>query len=148
MGWRRNHSAVQPLLRMTVITRSKLGAGQRRRRRDWRPGRTAERTAALTVPKPTGTTTLTRDAARRRREAGAPQDQAIYSCGCGFVFEAQVSTSVGCPLAKDPAKDLGCQDRNLGGSTAGVVRRSRLIVRTSAHHLARPARGDMRSLHI
>ena len=34
---------------------------------------------------------------RRRREAGAPQDQAIYSCDCGFVFRAQVSTSVGCP---------------------------------------------------
>ncbi|MDQ6729439.1 MAG: hypothetical protein M3022_03835 [Actinomycetota bacterium] len=36
-------------------------------------------------------------AARRRREAGAPQDQAVYSCECGFVFEAQVSTSVDCP---------------------------------------------------
>jgi hypothetical protein len=35
--------------------------------------------------------------ARRRREAGAPQDQAVYACHCGFVFEAQVSTSVGCP---------------------------------------------------
>ena len=36
-------------------------------------------------------------AVRRRREAGAPQDQAMYTCECGFVFRAQVSTSVGCP---------------------------------------------------
>ncbi|MGO9822589.1 MAG: hypothetical protein ACLPTJ_18310 [Solirubrobacteraceae bacterium] len=34
---------------------------------------------------------------RRRREVGAPEDQALYSCSCGYVFEAQVSTSVGCP---------------------------------------------------
>jgi hypothetical protein len=57
---------------------------------------------------------------------------------------ADQSTSVGCPFAKD----LGCQDRNLGGWTADVVRRWRPIVRTSAYHLARPARVDMRSLHI
>jgi predicted RNA-binding Zn-ribbon protein involved in translation (DUF1610 family) len=34
---------------------------------------------------------------RRRREAGPPQDQALYSCECGLVFAAQVSTSVDCP---------------------------------------------------
>jgi rubrerythrin len=33
----------------------------------------------------------------RRREATPLQDQAMYTCSCGFVFEAQVSTSVGCP---------------------------------------------------
>jgi hypothetical protein len=31
------------------------------------------------------------------------------------------------------------RDRNLGGWTSGVVRRSRLIVRTSAHRPARTA---------
>jgi hypothetical protein len=36
-------------------------------------------------------------AARRRRREPAPQDHALYSCECGFVFEADVSTSVGCP---------------------------------------------------
>ena len=36
-------------------------------------------------------------AARRRRREPAPQDHALYSCECGFVFEAAVSTSVGCP---------------------------------------------------
>jgi hypothetical protein len=34
---------------------------------------------------------------RRRREAGGMQDEAIYTCECGFVFHAPVSTSVGCP---------------------------------------------------
>lgn len=33
----------------------------------------------------------------RRRELGPVQDQALYTCSCGFVFEAQVSTSVDCP---------------------------------------------------
>jgi predicted RNA-binding Zn-ribbon protein involved in translation (DUF1610 family) len=34
---------------------------------------------------------------RRRREAGAPTDAAVYACQCGFVFKALVSTSVDCP---------------------------------------------------
>jgi rubredoxin len=28
---------------------------------------------------------------------GSPQDTATYHCNCGYVFEADVSTSVGCP---------------------------------------------------
>ena len=35
----------------------------------------------------------TADAAR----AGGPEDQALYSCGCGYAFTAEVTTSVGCP---------------------------------------------------
>jgi len=34
---------------------------------------------------------------RRARESGGPIDNAYYSCGCGMVFEAAVSTSVHCP---------------------------------------------------
>lgn len=30
-------------------------------------------------------------------EGGPPQDQAVYTCQCGYVFEAMVSTSVDCP---------------------------------------------------
>jgi hypothetical protein len=41
-------------------------------------------------------------AVRRTREAGGPEDQAHYSCTCGYVFEADVSTSVACP-------HCGCQ---------------------------------------
>jgi hypothetical protein len=38
-------------------------------------------------------TTPTRDQAR----VGPPQDRATYNCGCGFVFQADVTTSIGCP---------------------------------------------------
>ncbi len=31
------------------------------------------------------------------RQGGPSQDQALYTCQCGMVFEALVSTSVGCP---------------------------------------------------
>jgi hypothetical protein len=32
-----------------------------------------------------------------RRNGGPSQDRALYKCGCGYMFEAAVSTSVGCP---------------------------------------------------
>ncbi len=35
--------------------------------------------------------------ARRVREAGGPIDRASYTCSCGYVFRASVSTSVSCP---------------------------------------------------
>jgi hypothetical protein len=38
---------------------------------------------------------------RRQREAGVSQDEAVYTCQCGFVFQAPVSTSVGCPHCGD-----------------------------------------------
>jgi hypothetical protein len=37
----------------------------------------------------------------RERAAGGPQDRAAYRCSCGYVFEAPVSTSVGCPHCGD-----------------------------------------------
>jgi len=33
----------------------------------------------------------------RERDAGGPEDRAAYRCSCGYVFEAPVSTTVGCP---------------------------------------------------
>jgi len=33
----------------------------------------------------------------RERDAGGPEDRASYRCTCGYVFEATVSTTVGCP---------------------------------------------------
>ncbi|PTL55691.1 hypothetical protein [Paraconexibacter algicola] len=36
-------------------------------------------------------------AERRMRRAGGPQDTALYHCGCGFVFDAPVTTTVRCP---------------------------------------------------
>jgi hypothetical protein len=36
-------------------------------------------------------------AQRERRHGGPSQDRALYTCECGYVFEALVTTSVGCP---------------------------------------------------
>jgi rubrerythrin len=33
----------------------------------------------------------------RKRHGGPSEDRALYTCQCGFVFKADVSTSVGCP---------------------------------------------------
>ena len=38
---------------------------------------------------------------RRARASGGPQDQALYSCSCGYLFDAHVSTSVHCPHCGD-----------------------------------------------
>jgi rubrerythrin len=34
---------------------------------------------------------------RRLRASGGPNDRAQYTCGCGFVWETDVSASVACP---------------------------------------------------
>ena len=34
---------------------------------------------------------------RERRDAGQSEDRALYTCECGYAFEALVTTSVGCP---------------------------------------------------
>jgi hypothetical protein len=36
-------------------------------------------------------------APRERRHGGPSQDRALYTCECGYAFEALVTTSVGCP---------------------------------------------------
>ncbi|MHB1469869.1 MAG: hypothetical protein ACYCX7_12020, partial [Solirubrobacteraceae bacterium] len=33
----------------------------------------------------------------RVRAAGGPLDRAVYTCSCGFCFDASVSTAVPCP---------------------------------------------------
>jgi rubrerythrin len=33
----------------------------------------------------------------RNRRANRSEDAALYSCSCGYVFKAAVTTSVGCP---------------------------------------------------
>ncbi|HTP21442.1 MAG TPA: hypothetical protein VMJ65_17690 [Solirubrobacteraceae bacterium] len=32
-----------------------------------------------------------------RRHGGPSEDRALYTCECGYAFEALVTTSVGCP---------------------------------------------------
>ncbi len=34
---------------------------------------------------------------RERRHGGPTEDRALYTCECGYAFEAHVTTSVGCP---------------------------------------------------
>jgi hypothetical protein len=50
--------------------------------------------APAPAPDPAGQDLL---AERRHRASVAPEDTAHYGCGCGFQFEAPVSTSVLCP---------------------------------------------------
>ena len=54
-----------------------------------RPKRRSVTRVRAAAPKPTPT----RDQAR----VGPPQDRATYNCCCGYVFVADVTTSVGCP---------------------------------------------------
>jgi hypothetical protein len=57
-----------------------------------RIGRSLRRSAPAKPPRPLAETPPTRE-----RDAGGPEDRALYHCHCGFVFEANVSASVGCP---------------------------------------------------
>jgi hypothetical protein len=41
-------------------------------------------------------------AVERVRRAGGPVDRASYTCGCGCMFLAPVSTTVACPHCKAP----------------------------------------------
>ena len=65
-----------------------------------RAGTDASDAAAAARPSYTATaaTALQRRlAVDRVREAGGPLDHASYSCECGYVFLAPVSTTVACP---------------------------------------------------
>ncbi len=55
--------------------------------------------AVVAVPAPT--VIVAEPAPERRRLEPASEDQAMYTCSCGYVFEAPVSTSVGCPHCGD-----------------------------------------------
>ncbi len=79
---------------MRVRTSSRYGAERLRRRRAVGSPEGRDDRAQPRRTEPPGDRTI---ASARLRRADAPQDQARYSCVCGFVFEAEVSTSVGCP---------------------------------------------------
>jgi hypothetical protein len=55
------------------------------------PKRRSSRPAETALPAPEAGET--RDA----RRGGGPEDQALYSCMCGYAFTATVTTSVDCP---------------------------------------------------
>jgi hypothetical protein len=35
-------------------------------------------------------------------QGDAPQDRALYECGCGLIFKANVSAAVECPHCGEP----------------------------------------------
>ena len=79
---------------MTVLARTKSGVKRIRRHREGRAGTCHEAqhvsVERLTQPRaPAG--------CRAGVRLGGLQDEAVYTCECGFVFHAPVSTSVGCP---------------------------------------------------
>jgi len=60
--------------------------------------RTRPRLGRRTVEFPSSTTgEAVQPPQARERAAADPQDRAAYRCACGYVFEAPVSTTVGCP---------------------------------------------------
>jgi hypothetical protein len=82
---------------MSVIARGKTSSNRLRRLREMRPSAGA----AVTAPAPRSCETADDHARSRTRQASRPQDEALYTCTCGFVFAAPVSASVGCPHCGD-----------------------------------------------
>ena len=84
-----------------MIVRSKRGKTNSRLRARSRTGRNVERSTVVNEPlpeQPGGIVSERPTAPRSRQRHGGPsEDRAVYSCQCGFVFEEQVSTTVGCP---------------------------------------------------
>jgi hypothetical protein len=71
-----------------------------RRQRHRRAARTGESAAQPCDPaaQPCEPAAPPRDpAVQRVREAGGPVDRASYTCACGYLFSAAVSTTVACP---------------------------------------------------
>jgi hypothetical protein len=74
--------------------------GSRRRKRS----EVSERVERAPDPAPPEEPATARDLfdERRMRESGGPDDRATYTCTCGYVFKADVSTSVACPHCGAP----------------------------------------------
>ena len=89
---------------MSVLVRPKRNENRIGRRRSAPAGRTRQNAGTTAVAEGRGAPQgdhIPQAPASRRRELGPLQDQALYTCGCGYVFEAPVSTSVGCPHCGD-----------------------------------------------
>ncbi len=87
-------------MRPTLLHPLRERDGKRRRRDHHPPRATAPATeaAAAAEPAPGRRAAGGCDpAVDRVREAGGPIDTALYTCGCGYLFSAAVSTTVCCP---------------------------------------------------
>jgi hypothetical protein len=71
-----------------MLVRSKQAERSSRWRRQARAGHGPER------PTPAIESV---SAPRERLHGGPSEDRALYTCECGYAFEALVTTSVGCP---------------------------------------------------
>jgi hypothetical protein len=84
-----------------MIVRPKRGESSARRRGRARTGRNVPRAKLASEPASSQTPGIMSERpaprASRKRTGGPSEDTAVYSCQCGYVFEASVSTSVGCP---------------------------------------------------
>ena len=49
------------------------------------------------VPDPAPRPEPVHSAERRYRAASRPDDRAVFTCGCGYLFEARVTTTMPCP---------------------------------------------------
>jgi len=81
--------------------RERSGEHQERRgdERRAKQRRTEPRVIVMDM-EPSPTSGLTREcdpAVEQARRAGGPLDTAVYTCGCGYLFSAAVSTTVTCP---------------------------------------------------
>ncbi len=73
---------------------------RRNRRAAWRGRRShapAEAQARAEAPSPSVARVAADPAVQRVQQAGGPVDCASYTCSCGYLFVAAVSTSVQCP---------------------------------------------------
>jgi hypothetical protein len=84
-----NHEDDCYLLKMLVKAKDRGGAGRWRRRRSEGRGEPARPGGAAQI-QAVGTS-------RERRHGGPSEDRALYTCECGYAFQAPVTTSVGCP---------------------------------------------------
>lgn len=82
---------------MNMLVRSKTSTRAFRARRSGRGGREAQRAGGNGQAAIESADRVSPISSRSRREGGQTQDRALYTCNCGFAFDALVSTSVGCP---------------------------------------------------
>jgi hypothetical protein len=81
-------------MRARLFTTSPDGQRVRRPRRGATGVRLARRRAE---PSPEPAVPAPDSAVERAQHAGGPRDVASYTCGCGYLFVAPVSTTVSCP---------------------------------------------------
>jgi hypothetical protein len=75
-----------------MLVKAKQGESSVRWRRRARGGHNGE---ARVSASPQSDATV--GTSRERRHGGPSEDRALYTCECGYAFEALVTTSVGCP---------------------------------------------------